>query len=359
MYDYFAGCDTHKETHFISIINVKGEVKESFEITNAPKGWINALKIAKRYPKLIWGIENSPNFAKRFCEFLCKEEQVLKEVNPVFTGKYRKAGTNRNKTDCIDSIAIARILRDEYKYLPDIKYNKMQEELKILTKQRDILVKEQTSYKNKLHAKLNDLNPEYKIKYGNINNRIKPLRKIKEDLKSSRDILSIVILQDIKILETLTEEILRLEEIMKEKEINNSLIRNLTTLTGINTVNSCKLVGLIGDINRFKSPNHLASFAGIPPVEKSSGKGSRKFRNVGGNRQLNRTFYLIALTQIIRAGIAKDYYLRKITEGKTKKQALHCLMRRLVNIIWMMYKHNQPYSYNKVKSGNLTFAKVA
>lgn len=34
MYEYFAGCETHKEKHFFSIINSKGELQESFEIAN-------------------------------------------------------------------------------------------------------------------------------------------------------------------------------------------------------------------------------------------------------------------------------------------------------------------------------------
>lgn len=116
-------------------------------------------------------------------------------------------------------------------------------------------------------------------------------------------------------------------------------------MDGIDTITACKLVGIIGDIEKFKSPDKLASYAGIAPVEKSSGKSSKKFRNTRANRRLNIAFYTITLTQTRYNEIAKAYFIKKLKEGKTKKQDMHCLMRRLVKIVWMIYKHNQPYNY--------------
>jgi len=37
------------------------------------------------------------------------------------------------------------------------------------------------------------------------------------------------------------------------------------------------------------------------------------------------------------------YYHKKISEGKTKPQAIKCIQRRLVNIIYNMMKHKRPY----------------
>ncbi len=37
------------------------------------------------------------------------------------------------------------------------------------------------------------------------------------------------------------------------------------------------------------------------------------------------------------------YFLRKISEGKTKSQALVCIMRRLVNIVYGMMKNKTEY----------------
>lgn len=346
MYEFFAGCDTHKEKHFISIINQKGEVQKCFEVENSEIGCKKALIEISYFPNLVWGIENSQSYARKFCEFLINSEQTLKEINPIFIGKSRKASTNKNKTDLIDSVVIARILRDEIDYLPNIQTNIIQVELKMIIRQREALIKEQTRSINRLHSKLVNFDPQYKNLCSNFKT-LKSLAYWESKLVKSTDILNTLILQEIKHLKNLFKEISNLDKMLSGKQKENSLIQNLTTLTGINTINACKLVSLVGDISKFKTPNHLASFAGIPPVEKSSGKGLKKFRNIGGNRQLNTVFYQIALTQIRYVPIAKAYYEKKLNQGKTKKQALHCLMRRLVNIIWMMYKHNQSYFYAK------------
>ena len=344
MYEYFAGCDTHKEKHFISIINSRGKVQESFEIPNSPKGWNTSLNRFKKYPEILIGIENTANYARKFGKYLLENNQKLKEVNPVFTGKKRKAHTCSNKTDQIDSVTIAKITRDEADYLPDVKDNQEAEELNAINRQREELVKEQTRIKNRLHAKLTQINPQYKEKYGLLKNK-GTIKKLETAFKKSQDILEKLVLQEVKLLKNIMEEIKNLEKMLKEKQKASSLLQNLDTLDGVDTITACNLFGIIGDIEKFKTPDKLASYAGIAPVEKSSGKSSKKYRDCRANRRLNRTFYTIALTQIRCNEIAKAYYTKKLKEGKTEKQAMHCLMRRLVKIIWMIYKHNHPYSY--------------
>ena len=41
--------------------------------------------------------------------------------------------------------------------------------------------------------------------------------------------------------------------------------------------------------------------------------------------------------------IFREYYERKMSEGKTPSQALVCIMRRLVNIVYGMMKHKSEY----------------
>lgn len=358
MYEYFAGCDTHKETHSISIINQQGKLQKSFEITNDIKGWNEALIKFKQYPNLLCGIENSANYARLFSKFLLTNGLNLKEVNPVFTGKKRKAHTCLNKTDQIDSFVVAKITRDEEDYLPDIFDDAKSYELKSITRQREELVKEKTRIKNRLHSKMTQINPSYKKDYKDFETKI-VIEKLEKTFKKDSQVTSILLLQDLKLFKFLLKEIKELEKILEEKQKQDTLLQNLDTIKGVDTVLACKLVGIIGDISKFKTPDKLASYAGISPVEKSSGKSSKKFRNCNANRQLNSAFYMIALTQIRYLAVAKDYYQRKISEGKTKKQALHCLMRRLVKIIWTMYKQNKPYNYTKISKPKVYLLKAS
>jgi len=112
--------------------------------------------------------------------------------------------------------------------------------------------------------------------------------------------------------------------------------------------------GEIGDVNRFASSDKLAKCAGIAPQQKSSGKKQSFKKSNRGRRQLNTAIYRIALCQIgcDRSGKpknskARDYFLRKISEGKTKKEALTCLQRRLCDIIYAMMKNKTEYRFNR------------
>ncbi len=73
---------------------------------------------------------------------------------------------------------------------------------------------------------------------------------------------------------------------------------------------------------------------GTAPLVASSGRIERHRLNRGGNRQLNRIIHFVALTQITRHPEGRAYYARKLAEGKTTKEALRCLKRRVSDRIF-------------------------
>ena len=79
---------------------------------------------------------------------------------------------------------------------------------------------------------------------------------------------------------------------------------------------AAKLVGHAGDITRFPSRDHFASYTGTAPVEASSGDVRRHRLNRGGNRQLNTALHLIAVCQIRDPGPGQAYYRRKLDRGQ-------------------------------------------
>ena len=125
----------------------------------------------------------------------------------------------------------------------------------------------------------------------------------------------------------------------------------LTSMKGIDTVLASRLIAEIGDISRFENPAKLAKYAGIAPVTYASGKTDCQFANKRGNRNLSEIFFRLAVILTMTSGrgtkIANhyfyDYYQKKLSSGKTKKQALKCVQRRLVNIIWGMMKNCTEY----------------
>lgn len=269
-----------------------------------------------------------------------------------------RADTKRTseKNDSLDALGVAKVLIQRIDTLPDYSISKaddLSKEIKELALDREFLVKEQTRIKNQLHRLLHTAyNSEYRDKFKNPFS-LKALRywKTHPVPHSNTAALSGVLKNQIK------RKVKRLLDIRKEvKDIEQELAglvektgQKLKTLNGSGTVLTSQVMAEIRNIERFHSPSALAKYAGLAPRERSSGKTIRHIKTKSGNRRLNMAIHRIALSQISRSGNAeaKAYFQKKLSEGKTKSQALCCLKRRLVDIIFMMLKHKQEYHYEK------------
>ncbi len=88
------------------------------------------------------------------------------------------------------------------------------------------------------------------------------------------------------------------------------------------------------DARRYPTTNAFAAANGSAPLPASSGRTIRHRYNPGGNRQLNRALYTIAITQIRGDTEGRAYYRRKRAEGKTTREALRCLKRRISDRVY-------------------------
>ncbi|MFE4333894.1 transposase [Streptomyces sp. NPDC056831] len=113
------------------------------------------------------------------------------------------------------------------------------------------------------------------------------------------------------------------------------------SMPGLGTVLAAKVIGHIGDVSRFPTEHHFASYTGSAPLDASSGNNVRHRLNTGGNRALNSVLHTIAVCQIRDGGRGQDYYLRKISEGKTPSEARRGLKRRLSNVVYRIMKRDQ------------------
>jgi transposase len=94
------------------------------------------------------------------------------------------------------------------------------------------------------------------------------------------------------------------------------------------------ILGHVGDPARFPTPGRFASYNGTAPIEASSGPPKRHRLNPRGNRKLNHALHLAAVTQVRHDTPGRAYYQRKIAEGKSKKEALRALNRRISDTVW-------------------------
>ncbi len=90
----------------------------------------------------------------------------------------------------------------------------------------------------------------------------------------------------------------------------------------------------VADITRFPDRNHFASWTGTAPIDASSGGHTRHRLSRKGNRQINRVLHIMAVVQLRHATEGRAYYDRKVAAGKTPKEAMRCLKRRLSDLVY-------------------------
>ena len=95
------------------------------------------------------------------------------------------------------------------------------------------------------------------------------------------------------------------------------------------------MIGDAGDVARFASRDHFAAYNGTAPIEVSSGNRKIHRLSLRGNRRINHAIHMAAITQIRHPhSDGRAYYDRKVAEGKTHKEALRCLKRRISDAIY-------------------------
>jgi transposase len=105
-------------------------------------------------------------------------------------------------------------------------------------------------------------------------------------------------------------------------------------LFGVGSVLAATFLGEVGDIGRFPSKHHFAAHTGTAPLEASSGQVIRHRLSRAGDRKLNHALYMMAMVQLRRPSAGQAYYRRKLAEGKSPKEALRSLKRRLSDAVY-------------------------
>ena len=103
---------------------------------------------------------------------------------------------------------------------------------------------------------------------------------------------------------------------------------------------AAKILARTGPIARFPSAAAFASYCGVAPIEVSSGDVVRHRLSRAGDRQLNYSLHVMALAHIRYDGPGRDYYQRKRAAGKSHKEAMRCLQRRLSDVVFRTMSNN-------------------
>lgn len=397
----YVGIDCHKEVHTACVISPFNETLETLTFKNDYKDFKNLIDMVSKYTKdgiqAIYGLEDVKHLGHTLASYLIERGFIVKHILSSYTAIERAKHPIIDKTDEIDARCIAKVTLDEFLNLPNVK-EELYWTLKQFIKMKTNINRSNAKLKNKLHAQLLHHYPNYSNFFSSIDgksaldfwenypspNMIKDFtpEQLVEDFKSKggKGGFSIkkatLILNYIKdynysketeyqenrnqLITTIIRNI-KNNNLQKE-QLDNDIINlydklnvHLHTLIGLTKTTSAEIISEIGDIKRFSNSSKLAKYCGIAPINRSSGGSDKVKRNEFGNRTLNSYIYYLACRSISTGkdmttpqnAIFLDYYYKKISDGKTKKQALTCVMRRIVNIIYKILNENIPYQHPK------------
>ena len=253
------------------------------------------------------------------------------DVPPKLSARVRVLSSgNARKNDGVDALATA-LAASRNERLAPVDPEAASEVLRLLSERREDLVAERTRALNRLHALLRDLLPGGVTGKLSADRAARILRGIRPKGASARlrRQLASEVLRDLR---TLDRKIADLSgRIEAEVEASGTA---LTEIFGVGPVLAARIIGTVGDVRRFPSKGHFASYSGTAPLEASSGEVVRHRLSLAGNRKLNYALHMVATCQARSDARGGTYYRKKMAEGKSRKEALRCLKRRVSDAVF-------------------------
>ena len=200
-------------------------------------------------------------------------------------------------------------------------------ELKQLTRERDQIVENRTVSKNQLHAEETQAFPNKKS-VARVKARIKLLNKQEVEIKAEIAVL-----------------------VKGEKEVAIS-VAIICSIPGVGLLTAVTVLAETNGFELIRSKRQLTSYAGLDVQEKQSGtsvKGKSKISKKG-NRYLRKAMHMPALSAIRNEERFKAIFVRLVSKHGVKMKAAVAVQRKLLEMIYTLYKTNKPYDKDFLKS---------
>jgi transposase len=333
--DIILGVDTHKDLHVAAVITSLGALRKSKTFPATAAGyqallvWAGTFGVLRRA-----GVECTGSYGAALARHLRAAGIEVIDVNQPDKATRRRQG----KTDSLDAEAAARAVLSGRASGSAKAGDGPVEMLRMFKLAKSSAIKARTQTTNQLKAVLVAADPPLRETLSGLSN----LRLIRHcaqlEIDTPHDTTSAAAytlrLLARRIL-TLTDEIRELEQQITTAVTSHT--PKLLTRGGIGPDNAAALLIAAGDNpDRLHSEASFAALCGVSPLEASSGKTSRRRLNRGGDRQANSALYRIALSRLRWDARTRDYLARRITEGKTRREAIRCLKRYIAREVYQI-----------------------
>jgi transposase len=326
------GVDPHKGSHTAVVIGPAEEPLGELRVRASAAQAGKLVTWAAAWPERTWAVEGAAGLGHLLAQQLVAAGERVLDVQPKLASRVRllqSGDTNKNDPNDALSVAVAalrsracrQVIADDH---PAV--------LKVWSKRHRDLARNRSQVACRLHAVLCDLVPGghpkeiYAAQAARILERVSPSGAV----ALARAELAAEFLAGLRHLDGQLRE--------TKKKLAASVKASRTTLTGVfgvGPVVAGTIIGDIGDVSRFPGPDHFAACNGTAPVEVSSGNRKVHRLSLRGNRRISHAIHMAAITQLrYKHSPGRAYYDKKTGEGKTHKEALRSLKRRISDAIF-------------------------
>lgn len=391
MYLFFIGIDIGKWNHQAAFLNSSGtSAAKDLAFENTAEGFqmlLNSLDPFDREQTVV-GLEATGHYWLALFSFLVDNAWTVKVINPMQSDALRNINIRKTKTDRKDAVLIADVLRFG-RYTETVLPEENLFQLRELSRCRVGQVELVANLKRKILGILDRIFPEFASCFSTVfgkaptellqeyadpeelaNCDVKKLAKLLEKQSRGRhseikarelkdkaaksvgvrmalDALKFemrLLLQQMEFIKTQIKELDKfLKKLMKEYEI-------IFSIPGISVTLGAAIVGEIGDIHRFGTPQQLQAFAGMDPTVHQSGnfQGTQGKMSKRGSPFLRRAVYLAASAARRFDPVFKEHYEKMIARGKHPNQALGAVATKVLRVVHAVLKSRKPYDPKKM-----------
>jgi len=398
---FYLGIDVAKKSCRYLLLNEEGEKVKSFSLDNNHQAFQNLLERlqALAIPKenLLIGLEASGGFWENLYTHLKENGFSVVLLNPYHTKKFREALAKKAKTDDIDALVIAQLLRTG-EYVQSQVAEELIQSLRELTNLRYELIQERKNYQRQVYALLAIIFPEFE-KTPLKNPFATASTAILQKFPTAKDLAQAKPKQIEKIVRAIPGNNLHLQEIETliktaqtsiysgrakearatslcillghiqnlsasieklEAEIKQLLApqgpkdsfpgENLLTIPGVGDKTMAAVLSYLGTNGAsFSTSTKAIGYVGYFPKIHQSGQTYRDNTICKrGPKLLRWALYMAAVASLKHNPEMRTIYHKKISQGKTEKQALICVGKKLLQIMLAMLKSGEPYNPTKV-----------
>lgn len=289
----------------------------------ALKEWV--IKLTDPLVEVRYVMEATGIYHERVAFFFHQQEALVSIILPNKISNFFKTLEVKTVTDKTASEAITRFglerKLDSWK-CPDPLFKKLQQ----LTRERDQIVQERTLVKNQLHAEEVEAHPN------------------KSSISRAKKRLALLNKQEAEIRAEIAVQVQQNEQVKKQ-------VKLICSIPGVGLLTAATVLGETNGFELIRNKRQLTSYAGLDVKEKQSGtsiKGKPKLSKKG-NRHLRKAMHLPALTAIRHDERCKAVFARLVSKHGIKMKAAVAVQRKLLELIYTIFKTGKPFDKNHFK----------